>query len=217
MTEHGRPYRQLSSTDARRALYVDFEGGQDRQPVLLGTLRRGRGADPFVHQVVLDPAFAPTRTEVREFRGAVEAVVVRAEHADRRIVAWSQHELDVVREHCADDPALVARFESRYVNALAVAKHWTARCCPEQRPEDRTLGAYLAFIGYDAPPDAERGHVGDTIRALRPTLEAGRPLTSNQRLRWIRLLTHNQHDCAGMRAVCLRATRELEAHEDERR
>ncbi len=216
MTESGRPFRQLSSAEAHSALYIDFEGLTDQPPVLLGTLRRGgRGDEPFVHQVVVDPVFAATGTETRGFLDAIEIVVVRAEHADRRIVAWSQHELDVVRQHCADDPPLIARFERRYVNALGVAKRWIARCHPNERPADGSLGAYLTWIGYEVPPGAGPGHVGDTIRAMRPTLEAGRPMTARQRSRWTRLLHHNQHDCAGMRAICIQASRELEELADE--
>jgi len=60
---------------------------------------------------------------------------------------------------------------------------------------------------------AAPGQVGTTIRAMRPTLEAGRPLTDRQRERWSRLLAHNRRDCDGMRAVCVRATRELARRE----
>ncbi len=60
------------------------------------------------------------------------------------------------------------------------------------------------------PDEAEPGHVGDTIRDLRPRLERGLPLTAPQQARWDRLVEHNRFDCAGMRAVCLRATRELD-------
>ena len=206
-----KPFARLSAGEAEDALYVDFEGLTSRPPVLLGTLhRRGRGEEPFVHQVVLDPLFAPMGPELRPAREAVEMLVRRAEARDRRIVAWTEHELEVVRCLCADDPDLVARFESRYANALAVAKRWVNRCRPADRPADGTLAAYLDLIGYPVPPGAGPGHVGDTIRAITPTLAGGRPPTPRQRARWARLLKHNAHDCAGMREVCLIAARDLE-------
>ncbi len=206
-----KPFAQLTPAEADDALYVDFEGLTDRDPVLLGTLhRRGRGEEPFVHQVVLDPLFAPLGGEVRPARQAVAVLVVRAEARDRRIVAWTEHELKVVRLLCADDPGLVARFESRYVNAHAVAKRWISRCRPEDRLADGTLAAFLELVGYEVPAGAGPGHVGDTIRAITPTLAAGRPPPPRQKARWTRLLKHNAHDCAGMRQVCLLATRELE-------
>ena len=42
-------------------------------------------------------------------------------------------------------------------------------------------------------------------------LEMGGTLTARQRQRWTELIEHNGYDCDGMRAVCLRATRELDA------
>lgn len=80
-------------------------------------------------------------------------------------------------------------------------------------PTSWELAGYLAMIGYPVPAGAGPGHVGETIRALRPGLAAGRPLTSHQKARWSRLLSHNRHDCSGMRAVCLLATAETEAAE----
>lgn len=117
----------------------------------------------------------------------------------------------MVRRLCTDDPDLVARFEARYANAHALAKRWVNRCCPESRPADGRLAAFLERNDYEVPAGAEPGHVGNTIRAITPTLAAGREPTERQRGRWAALLQHNAHDCAGMRAVCLLATRELEA------
>ena len=83
------PFKRLSAPEARRALYIDFEGEKDKPPVLLGVLRRpGRGAEPSVHQDVVDRDFEPAGPDAREFRDAVEVVIVRAEHGDRRIVSW---------------------------------------------------------------------------------------------------------------------------------
>ncbi len=141
----------------------------------------------------------------------VENVVRRAEHGGRRIVSWSEHDLDVVRTLRDEDPELVARFEARYANARAFAESWRNKLHDREKPEQGRLGDYLELIGYLVPDDAEVGHVGDTIRALRPRLTRGLPLTPTQQARWDRLVEHNRFDCAGMRAVCLRATRELEA------
>ena len=208
MTE--RRFTLLSVAEAQRALYIDFEGVTGKPPVLLGTLRhRGRGAEPIVHQVVIDATFVAAGPEARAFDAAIETAVERATSQDRRIVAWSEHELNLVRS-LVSDTMLIARFESRYANARALAQRWTNKLHPDERPAGGRLVDYLAWIGYEVPPGAGRGNVGDTIRALRPTLEGGRPLTANQRQKWARLLQHNRYDCDGMRAVCLRAAQELE-------
>ena len=144
-------------------------------------------------------------------RDAVENVVRRAEHGDRRIVSWSEHDLRVVRTLADEDPELVARFEDRYANARAFAEYWRNKLHGGDRPEKGRLADYLALINYTVPDEAEPGHVGDTIRDLRPRLTRDLPPTPAQQARWDRLVEHNRFDCAGMRAVCLRASRELEA------
>jgi hypothetical protein len=211
-------FSRMSEAEAIRALYIDFEGQRDRLPVLLGVLRRrGKGDEPRVFQTVVDPLFEPAGPDARPLLEAIEIVVRRAERKDRRIVAWSEHELELVRGLHDLDPGLVARFEQRYANALGVARRWAARFHPESKPPNGHLRDYLDLVGYDLPADAAAGHVGDTIRAMRPTLSKGRPLTDLQRSRWARLLEHNRHDCAGMREVCLRATRELDGADRSRR
>jgi hypothetical protein len=210
-----RHFKLLSAIEARRALYIDFEGEKDKPPVLLGVLRRpGRGPEPSVHQVVVDREFDVAGPNARELRDAVEVVVMRAEHGDRRIVSWSEYDLEVVRRLRDDEPELVARFERRYVNALALARRWANKLHPEDKPADGKLAGYLALIDYEVPTGGGPGRVGLTIRALRPTFRAGRSLTTLQRRRRAELLEHNRHDCAGMRAVCLRAARELERQVD---
>jgi hypothetical protein len=211
MTERTRPFRRLSAAEALRALYIDFEGEKDEAPVLLGVHRRGRGARPFVHQDVLDEAFANLGAPAISLHQAVEKVVRRAERRDRRIVSWSEHDLEVVRTLRDQDPALVARFEARYANALDVARRWRNRCHGGDRPASGRLADYLPLVDYAVPEEAARGHVGETIRLLLPRLARGVPPTAAQQRRWGRLLEHNRHDCIGMRQVCLRATRELEA------
>jgi hypothetical protein len=211
LTDRGRSFRRLSAAEALRALYIDFEGGKDRPPVLLGVHRRGRGSLPFVQQDVVDETFAGLVPRYLPFHDAVENTVRRAEKGDRRIVAWSEHELDVAKTLAGEDRELLARFEARFANALGVAKRWRTKCHGSDKPESGRLADYLTLIGYPVPEEAEAGHVGATIRDLRPRLERGLPLTEPQQARWDRLVEHNRFDCAGMRAVCLRATRELEA------
>lgn len=212
MTDPAKAFKRLSAAEGLRALYIDFEGQKDQPPVLLGVLRRGgKGSTPFVHQDVVDEAFASLSVPTMSLRDAIEKAVLRAEHSDRRIVSWSQHDLEVVRTLRDDDPELVARFEGRYANALSVAKRWRNRCYGGVKPASGRLADYLALIGYPVPDEAAAGQVGETIRVLRRPLEQGLPLTAIQRSRWERLVEHNRYDCAGMRRVCLLATQELEA------
>jgi len=214
MTDGANSFKRLSAAEALRALYIDFEGGKDQPPVLLGVHRRGKGSKPFVCQDVVDETFAGLAESCLSLREAVEKVVRRAARRDRRIVSWSEHDLEVVRTLRDEDPGVVARFEARYANARAVAERWRNKLHGGDKPESGRLADYLALIGYPVPEEAAPGHVGETIRILRHRLEQGLPLTVGQQERWERLVEHNRHDCAGMRQVCLRATKELEAATD---
>ena len=205
---------RLTAEDAVRALYVDFEGNRDKPPILLGCTRKFSG-DPahVVTHVVTDPAFAPLAAadglESVSLADAVERILQRAEARDRRIVAWSQHELDVVRDHC---PQHLDRFAERYVNARSVAEYWRNACHDRVKPEVNKLAWYLDAVGWAVPEHAGPDRTGATIRILREALGRGRSvdeLTDNQRRRWRDLLDHNRHDCMGMRRVTVTATREL--------
>lgn len=207
-----RAFKQLSAAEALHALYIDFEGRKKEAPVLVGVMHRpGRGATPFVQQDVLDKAFAGLSGSWLPLHKAVEKVVMRAEKHGIRIVSWSEHDLKVVQAMQVEHPGLVARFEARYANARAVAARWRTMCHPGTKPHRGSLTAYQAIIGYPVPEEAAPGHVGDTIRLLRPRLERGLLPTPAQRLRWARLVEHNRRDCHGMKRVCLIATRDLEA------
>lgn len=206
---------RLSAADALRALYVDFEGNKDQPPVLLGVHRRGRGARPYVQQDVTDPAFDGLVPRYFPLPEAVRNVVRRAEHRNVPIVAWTEHELKVVRRDCADDANLVARFEACYVNAYSVAKYWRNRLHGGARPDEHTLYRWLELVGWEVPTEAEAGHVGATLTSLRATLERGGHPSPRQLAAWDRLVEHNRQDCAGMRRLCIVATRELEAEASE--
>ena len=141
---------------------------------------------------------------------AVERILGKAVKDNRQIIAWSEHELNVVKTHC---PEQLERFQNRFVNALAYAKYWRNKCHNRDKPEPATLASYLALVGHVVPDEAVGGTVGKTIRIVRKALEKGRGIdgmTENQLRRWEFLREHNHHDCVGMRKVCVVAAGELE-------
>ena len=209
-------HKNLSPDEARRALYIDFEGSKDRPPILLGRTRWSKPSR--VWQVITDPAFAPLadaeELPLLSLSDGIDQLLRMAEKKERLIVAWSIHELDVVREYC---PEHYERFEDRFVNAKLLASRWRTNCYGGDKPPTKDLATYSSSVGYQVPPEAGTGEVGTTIKVLSKALESGRnydKLTANQKRRWTNLRDHNRHDCAGMRTICLKAARELEfAHE----
>lgn len=206
-----KQYKRVTETEARQAIYVDFEGGEDQAPVVLGVLRSER-----VQQHVIDRVFTSAGPHYREPRELIRATVDKAQRLDRRIISWSEHDLDVVRD-LTNDPRLVRDFEVHYGNAGALAARWASRTEGADKPGMGDLEHYLALIGFEVPDAARPGQVGKTLRSVRPSLEAGRTLTEHQAQRWNDLLLHNRYDCEGMRAVCIRAAADIERLERKTR
>jgi len=208
-------HNRLSSKEARRALYIDFEGRKAAAPVLIGcTQRAGKRSEPRAWQAITDARFEPLahdgEIQLLSLPDAVERILERAEAKDRLIVAWSEHELDVVTEHC---PQHLGRFQARFVNARTFAVHWRNAVHGGRKPATNELADYLRLIGYEVPEGAGPGRAADTIRIVGQALEKGRGidgLTDNQRRRWQALRDHNLHDCRGMKKVCVLAAEELD-------
>jgi hypothetical protein len=124
-------------------------------------------------------------------------------------VAWSDHELDVVKAHAR---MMYGRFAARYVNARTFGVRWRNRCHAGHKPTSNALADYLTLIGYDVPDRARPGRGAETIRILTDALKRGRAaheLTANQRQRWADLREHNRHDCTGMRSIVMLAATEV--------
>ena len=140
-----RPVRPLTSTDARRAIYVDFEclTGKPPHPALLGVLIGADGPDgpdgKDLEQIIItDPRLAPARVAKKERLRVVAAADAGAELvamalADgRKIVGWSYFDRDRLIEAC---PGLEGEIRTTYVNALELARPWRSTIHPEVRIE----------------------------------------------------------------------------------
>ena len=147
----------LTHTQAVRALYIDFEGGQNLPPSFLGIRTHKGGVDSF-EQVVTEEALAPTlnldsktwhewpeiylkihevrRTHVAATRradtleGIAESLTRRAEQEDRRIISWSSHERDVILAIETLDETVKHSFSARWLDARLIAREWKRKTHP---------------------------------------------------------------------------------------
>ena len=209
-----KQYKRVNATEARQAIYFGFEG--DQAPVVVGISRSER-----VQQYVIDRTFTPAGPLYQDPRELMRAVADKAQRLDRRIISWSEDDLDIVRD-ITKDPRLVRDLEARYGNARALAVRWASRTDgtadpSAAKPASGELEHYLALVGFEVPEAARPGQVGKTLRSVRPSLEAGRTLTEHQAQRWNDLLLHNRYDCEGVRAVSVRAAADLERLERKTR
>ena len=90
----GRKYpNTLTRDEADRAIYIDFEGGEDKPPSLVGVL-----VDNVYSAIILNPDFgslAKNRKLVQQtFENFVGDTLSAASQEERVIAAWSEHELN---------------------------------------------------------------------------------------------------------------------------
>lgn len=161
---------------------------------------------------LLDAATAKTlcRSELRPYFKDLAAWVTAEE---RVMVAWSQRELDVFREHAY--PSDLRALEKAYRNGIRAAKDYRRRCestelrCAQPVPAENSLGSWMRYFGYRVPHGQGAGLVAAAILDVRNGLEKrGRyeNLTVVMKGKWTRALGHNHHDCLGMRHVVRRLT-----------
>ena len=221
--------RLLTKAQAASAIYFDFEGCVGGAPSLLGwSLKLDDGTEQFSQWIVEGALQSATRT-VPHTGGAVrcgqstleEAVallVTLAERQDRLIVSWSHHDMDMI-ELYADDPELIARAASRYMNALPTAKQWLRRVHPDvtferTRSGKHNLWRYREIMGITVPTKYDQDVAAKGIRAMRNAVArygsySAIPLHAKPaRDAWKALLGHNRLDCRVAREVVTRAAAE---------
>ena len=209
--------------------FIDFEqlGTASATPALLGVLTADDDEAPDFRIYLLDPllaraAVASRACRVADLEGALSEVLAN----DHRIVSWSEHDLRIVRN--ARLPAhLVEQFESRSVNALAVVRRWKSRLYRDcdlpslDKADGHALKIYMKAVGYKVPRSLAPGNAAKWLRHVLARLKVSggdyRKLSASAKRHWHALLEYNRHDCAGMRAVYVRATRELDLEAAYRR
>ena len=228
------PTAEITPEEAERAIYIDFEGRRDREPVLLGVLyaegrRRIDHSRLVLRHDLVDRRYRPLLrafselgepsvhrydTDQRSLDRSIEGILQRAEHQDRLIVAWSQHELDVVWSACRNAD-FVEAFGARFRDGKATAKRWLRETSPDSWPQREPVGGahklayYCRLVGFDVPAEFGPGVVGTGLKIIDQALDTGRSwagFTDRQREAWRRVLGHNLFDCLGLRAVVTAAT-----------
>jgi hypothetical protein len=205
--------RHLNIEEARRAIYIDFEGNTGQAPSLLGIR-----VEETTEQVILEPALesygaltnARYATRVDSLDSALLELKDRSIREGRLILGFSIHEVQVVSAYCAD-PRLVEWFESAYVNAKKPIDRWIRRQAAEadaEKPEERSLVEYMKFVDVQYAPGTGSGIVGPGLTRLRQQIGrygSAEATTKGARLHWWRILSHNSTDLTATRELTLRA------------
>jgi hypothetical protein len=217
----GRSAR-LTQAEAARAVYVDFEGTAVDAPSLLG-MAWADGDELRFLQLVFEEELWPAARAKSEERGGscrpatwtdVSWLRQLSESQDRRVVAWSNHELDELSGRAAPEDR--DWFAANVVNAIPIAKRWKRQAHPDVvftvdpkrvgRGRNR-LELYLDLAGYDVPAHLRSGNSAQRIRYVRQMLEGKdgqyETLTATAKSKWTKVLEHNRHDCIGLRELMI--------------
>jgi hypothetical protein len=210
--------RSLSAVQAKRAVFIDFEGTRDDAPSLLGGYIAGRKE---FYQVILEPALYPAaqykspkitwpvRTSTPFM--ALDRLRHLIESRKRmRVFAWTRVEQREILKLLKDFPELREFWSGRVEDAIPYAKAWKRRVHPDvklSRKKGRgpnTLENYEKLIGYKRHTIHGWGLTGKRVRAVRAALAkrgSMSKLTRTQKGYWTNLLIHNKDDCRGMAEV----------------
>lgn len=216
--------KPLTASEADRAIYIDFEGNQGRPLTFLGAACEGEWGvtvlEPGFRSVV-DRGHRHGIVDVAEPLTAMEAIRQRAMDEDRRVVAWSIHELDEIRSYYGSDDEAVEWWADNLINALPIAKKWASshrvvlrpvKDFRSAKPGAKTTTALVCFmeaVGYQKHHQYARGKTGSRISYVRDQMirRGGHSaLTRVAKAKWTNLLNHNYDDCVGLRAVMIRVS-----------
>jgi hypothetical protein len=234
---------KLDSSVVERAVFLDFEGNTDRLPTFAGVLY-----DDHFEQVIFEDTFNPVlesyeprqHSAPRDYsprlphpsrtamgKSTLEAftrqLVRQCQQQQRRIVAWSQHEKEVL---IAAEPNLAEAIEGLYVDAKDRAKDWkrrfhhNVRFMRTPRGGAHKLKAYFALIGYTRETYFGEQQAGQRIAFVRQQLRRRgeyQAITSTGKAKWTKVLDYNWHDCYGLRELTVTVAGDLALVSDERR
>lgn len=186
----------ISKEEAERAIYIDFEGFEDMSPTMLGIL-----IEESFEQVVFDEALKPAALKKNMRMNSIEAEIVNlirtCNNENRLIVAYSQHEFNIIREYANQD------ISQYYRDARMIAKKWRNRLYRDSC-RCKSLKDYLSFIGFNRPSHLGERKTTSRIKSVKDMLLRRGDydsLTPTTKAKWTKLLEHNEIDCKGMRAL----------------
>lgn len=200
-----RRRRTISLEQARRGIYIDFEGFENSGPSLVGIL-----VDNTFTQVVFESslrnAAKAKNCAVSDICTTIKELINKCSEEDRLLIAYTEHEYDVIKTYCDSDVSLI------YANAHLIAKHWKRKLYPDKPIDDWGLKSFLRFIDFERKDYLRYQKSTSRLNAVMDMLsrkDSYEDLTATVKAKWTKLLDHNRIDCEGMKAVTLKAANEM--------
>jgi len=193
--------KSITYAEAVRAIYIDFEGFEARDPSLIGIL-----IDDHFEQVILsntlESAAKAKGLVYRLGKDLLLEIHQRAIKEHRKIVAYSSHEKEQCYKWYGLDISAV------YVNANLLAKNWYKKTYAAPRIKISGLKDYLKLIGYDRGDYLGVKQTTQRIKAVEDMLARKGEyelLTPVSKAKWTKLLEHNKIDVLGMKKLVFKS------------
>ena len=216
--------RRINLETVSKAIYIDFEGNVAREPTFLGShhLDIQTGAEVFTQYVHEEIFHSATKAKAQcinqSIEEAFECLAAIAHKEDRIFLAWSTREKQAIETFVSNEK-LREFVVSRLFDSKRIARRWKNRfhrnVIFERLPGQgkHRLSTYMNLIGYHLPNTAGPGNTGQRLRTVRGQLIRHNgdyeKLTAVSKGKWTKVLSHNYHDCVGMREVTVTAMKDL--------
>jgi hypothetical protein len=201
-----KPESMISQNEAERAIYIDFEGFEDASPSLLGILV-GESFEQVVFDNRLSLAAKAKRLPSETLQECISRLQTRSTAESRLIIAYSQHEKNVIRNFANVD------LTGSYRDARMILKRWKNSCHRHAPISGWGLKDFFTFMNYPRGTYLGERKTTSRLKAVADMLEkkgSYELLTPVVKAKWTKLLEHNKIDCMGMRDLILHAAKELD-------
>ena len=194
---------RISAAEARRAIFVAFEGARNEPPAVVGVLTETDFIQ-FVCDRTLMPAAAEKDLPLLDFGEVADLVGSRCESETRHLVADSADILTTFNHFGPVD------LSERFIDGPQLAATWAVDSHPDFKlPDPLKLADLLPLISFPRAPAL--GHQKSTkrLRAVRTMIVrkgSYEELTGTVKGQWTKLLQHNESACRGLEAVVVAAT-----------
>jgi len=189
---------RLSAEEARRAIFVAFEGARNEAPAVVGVLTETDFIQ-FVCDRSLMPAAAEKDLPLLDFVDVAEVIGGRCQSENRHLVAESAEILSTINRLGPFD------LSERCVDGLQFVSTWAAGSHPELKLRDPLkLADLLPLVSFPRASALGNQKSAKRLRAVRTMIErkgSYEELTGTVKGQWTKLLKHNETACRGLQAV----------------